>query len=44
MGVDETERPTCESRKKHDEEVQVIHGVQAVPEAEFMHSVISGIS
>jgi hypothetical protein len=26
MGVDETERPTCESRKKHDEEVQAVHG------------------
>jgi hypothetical protein len=30
------ERLACESRKKHDEEVQAVHGVQAVPVAEFM--------
>lgn len=38
------ERQVCESRKKHDEEVQTVHGVQAVPGMEFMYSVISGIS
>jgi hypothetical protein len=38
------ERLACESRKKHDEEVQAVHGVQAVPIVEFMQSTISGIS
>lgn len=38
------ERHTCESRKKHDENVKCVHGGQAVPEAEFMQSAISGIS
>jgi hypothetical protein len=38
------ERHACESRKKHDEEWQAVHGVQAVPVVEFMQSTISGIS
>jgi hypothetical protein len=43
-GVGVNERQVCESRKKHDEEVQTVHGVQAVPVVEFMQSTISGIS